>query len=93
MQQLSIAMVMDRTSIVRAIRPIQRDGLVESRKRGGRELTIALTRAGAARLKEARPHWTTAQAEFEERFGSRRMKALRSELFDLTDDQPGHTSE
>lgn len=86
MQQLSMAMVMDRTSIVRAIRPIQRDGLVESRKGGGRELTIALTNAGAARLKEARPHWATAQAEFEERFGSGRMKALRSELFDLTDD-------
>lgn len=86
MQQLSGAMVLDRTSIVRAITPMRRDGLLESRKDGGRELIIALTKAGVVRLKKARPYWITAQSEFEERFGSRRMTALRRELFDLTDD-------
>jgi DNA-binding MarR family transcriptional regulator len=86
MHQLSMAMVMDRTSIVRALKPMQRDGLLESRRDGGRESTIALMKAGVTRLKKARPYWATAQAEFEERFGSQRIRALRSELFDLTDD-------
>ena len=86
MHQLSMAMVMDRTSIVRALKPMQRDGLLESRRDGGRESTIALMKPGVARVKKARPYWITAQSEFEERFGSQRIRALRSELFDLTDD-------
>jgi DNA-binding MarR family transcriptional regulator len=85
MQQLSVAMVLDRTSIVRAIRPMQRDGLLETRKDGGRELTIVLTKPGAELRQKAYPLWVIAQSEFEERFGSERMKALRRELFDLTD--------
>ncbi|CAB3756544.1 MarR family winged helix-turn-helix transcriptional regulator [Paraburkholderia solisilvae] len=83
--QLSVAMVVDPGSIMQSIRLMQRDGLVASRTDSGRELTIALTASGAARLEIARVHWATAQSEFEQCFGSRRMKALRHELFDLTD--------
>jgi DNA-binding MarR family transcriptional regulator len=83
--QLSVAMVVDRRSIMPSVRLMQRDGLVESRTDAARELTIALTASGAARLEIARVHWATAQSEFEQRFGSRRMKALRHELCDLTD--------
>jgi DNA-binding MarR family transcriptional regulator len=86
-RQLSVALGMGRTSIVRAIRPMQRDGLLESRKDGGHhELTIALLKSGVARLNKAFPHWIKAQSEFEKRLGSQRVRALRRELFDLTDD-------
>lgn len=86
MLELSDAMVMDRTTLVRTIKPMQRDALVDSGKNGGRVLTVGITDAGIARLEVAHVHWTAAQGEFEERFGGERAQALRRELFALTDE-------
>ncbi|WP_118184272.1 MarR family winged helix-turn-helix transcriptional regulator [Paraburkholderia phosphatilytica] len=85
-QQIATAMVMDRTSAVRAIQPLQRDGLVDSRVEGRRAMTIGLTAAGSARLELAGAHWIAAQDEFEQRFGAARAEALRHELLDMTRD-------
>lgn len=86
MKELADAMVMERTSLVRAIQPLQRDGLVftEASRSNRRVLTVMLTSAGEERLVQAREHWYAAQQEFEERFGTQRAALLREELFDMT---------
>jgi DNA-binding MarR family transcriptional regulator len=79
---------MERTTLVRTIQPLRRNGLVSSEALGAdaRALTITLTPAGEARLKAGGEHWHAAQAEFEHRFGERRAAALRGELFAITRD-------
>jgi DNA-binding MarR family transcriptional regulator len=88
MKQMAEAMRMQRTTLVRTIQPLRRNGLVSSGARGtdGRAFSIALTAAGEERLKAGREHWYAAQAEFEKRFGEQRAAALRSELFAVTRD-------
>jgi DNA-binding MarR family transcriptional regulator len=83
---LGETMVMERTSLVRALKPLQRDGLVlaETIAEGSRALTFVLTRRGETVLKRAVTAWAAAQKEFEANFGKDRAKALRSELFSLT---------
>jgi DNA-binding MarR family transcriptional regulator len=92
MQQLATAMVMDRTSAVRAVQPLQRDGLVDSRIEGKRALTIGITEAGRACLEVARTHWAAAQDEFEQRFGVARAEALRHELLDMTREEAAESN-
>ena len=88
MADLADAMVMERTTLVRTIQPLRRNGLLLSEVHGAdaRALSIALTAAGEARLKAARQHWDAAQAEFEHRFGEERAAALRGELLAITRD-------
>jgi DNA-binding MarR family transcriptional regulator len=88
MKQLAEVMRMQRTTLVRTIQPLRRNGLVSSETLGAdaRALSIALTAAGEARLQAGRKHWYAAQAEFEDRFGEQRAAALRSELFAITSD-------
>nr|WP_245253789.1 MarR family winged helix-turn-helix transcriptional regulator [Paraburkholderia sp. LEh10] len=86
MKELADSMVMERTTLVRAIQPLQRDGLVytEASRSNRRVLTVMLTTAGEERLINACDHWFAAQTEFEQRFGSKRAADLRTELFDMT---------
>ena len=88
MKQIAEAMRMQRTTLVRTIQPLRRDGLVSSETLGAdaRALQILLTVAGEARLSAGRVHWHAAQAEFEHRFGEQRAAALRTELFAITRD-------
>ncbi|WP_345815971.1 MarR family winged helix-turn-helix transcriptional regulator [Paraburkholderia sp. PREW-6R] len=88
MRQLTEAMRMQRTSLVRTIQPLRRNGLVSSESLGAdaRALSISITDEGEARLSEGRKHWHAAQAEFEHKFGERRAAALRGELFAMTRD-------
>ena len=88
MKQMSDVMRMQRTTLVRTIQPLRRNGLVSSEALGaqGRALSIAITAAGEERFKAGREHWYAAQAEFEQRFGEQRAAALRSELFAITRD-------
>ncbi|MFC0577202.1 MarR family winged helix-turn-helix transcriptional regulator [Paraburkholderia solisilvae] len=86
MKELADGMVMERTTLVRAIQPLQRDGLVRGdvSEMDHRALKMHLTPAGLARLETASDHWYAAQDEFEQRFGKERAEALRQELFALT---------
>jgi DNA-binding MarR family transcriptional regulator len=88
MKQLAEAMRMQRTTLVRTIQPLRRNGLVSSETLGAdvRALSIALTAVGEERLQAGRKHWYAAQAEFEDRFGEQRAAALRTELFAITKD-------
>ncbi|MDR6491507.1 MarR family winged helix-turn-helix transcriptional regulator [Paraburkholderia sp. 22099] len=88
MKQLADTMCMQRTTLVRTIQPLRRNGLIASEALGAdvRTLSISLTSAGEELLQAGRQHWHAAQAEFEHRFGVQRAAALRSELFAIIRD-------
>jgi len=80
--KLADAMVMDRTTMGRAVRPLERDKLVaiSSTKEDGRVRTIRLTPSGEKRLALARTLWLKAQEEFETAYGVAAAAKLRSAL-------------
>jgi len=86
MLELADTMVMERTTLVRALKPLQRDGLVisEPSEHDGRTYLFSLSEAGKATYEQAALAWRAAQDEFESKFGRSRAKALRAELFNLT---------
>lgn len=86
MLDLADLMVMERTTLVRALKPLQRDGLVvsEPSEHDGRTFLFSLSDAGQRVFEQAATAWRAAQDEFEAKFGRARAKALRSELFNLT---------
>ncbi|WP_407945647.1 hypothetical protein [Paraburkholderia elongata] len=88
MAELAKAMVMDRTTLVRLLKPLLRRGLVATPPEGqsNRRLRVVLTRRGFAKLDEAAAHWATAQASFEHSFGQQQAAHLRNELFRMTSD-------
>jgi DNA-binding MarR family transcriptional regulator len=71
LRPLSDELVMDRTSLYRAIAPLVRDGLVATvaDRDDARARRASLTAAGRARIAEALPHWRAAQRAFIEGFG------------------------
>jgi DNA-binding MarR family transcriptional regulator len=84
---LADSMVMDRTTLVRALKPLQRDGYVGqmAAEHDARSHVFSLTQKGEHKLKEASSAWRTAQDEFETQFGKGRAASLRQELFNLTE--------
>ncbi|MGF6639475.1 MarR family winged helix-turn-helix transcriptional regulator [Paraburkholderia sp. MM6662-R1] len=86
MAELADAMVMERTTLVRAMKPLQRDGLVlaEAADHDKRTLLFSLTEKGETTFDQASVAWRAAQDEFEKKFGRARAKTLRTELFSIT---------
>lgn len=79
--ELAKSMVMDRTTLGRAIRPLERDKLlVIGTDDDGRKRRLRLTASGEARLKTAADKWRDAQKEFEMAFGVPEAAALRNIL-------------
>ncbi len=79
--ELARRLVMDRTTMGRALRPLQREGLVViGPGPDGRTRALHLTPKGRKRLAEAKPHWLRAQAEFEAAYGRDAAAALRRDL-------------
>lgn len=79
---LAEAMVADRTTLGRNIRPLQRDGLImiEASASDRRAKELRLTKTGTKRLDEARKAWSQAQMRFEHTFGAKRAANLRHML-------------
>lgn len=85
MAELARSMVMERTTLVRALRPLLRAALVVDAPQGReRRRRLSLTPEGRARLDVAHGYWRAAQDEFERRFGAQRAAWLRRELFRIT---------
>ena len=79
--ELAKSMVMDRTTLGRAIRPLQRDRLLTiAAGEDGRTRSLRLTATGEARLKAATPKWREAQKKFEMTFGASDAAGLRNAL-------------
>lgn len=85
MVELARALVMDRTTLLRAMKPLQREGLIgnASSDADPRQLVFSLSRAGERRLKQATPLWRRAQEEFESGVGPTEAARLRGALLGL----------
>jgi DNA-binding MarR family transcriptional regulator len=79
MKDLVEVLVMERTSVVRALQPLERDGLlaIGPHEEDARRNVVRLTDAGRRKLVEAMPVWQAAQEEFERRFGAELASQLR----------------
>ena len=85
MQDLADNLVMDRTALLRALKPLSQEGYVRQHPspEHARRLVLSLTAAGKAKVLEARPHWQRAQDEFEAQMGSEESQALRTILLSI----------
>jgi DNA-binding MarR family transcriptional regulator len=88
--ELAAMMVMDRTTTGRAIRPLERDGLIAiAPGRDERTRVVRLTQAGKERVKAAAAHWRAAQRQFEREYGSGDAAELRAALARVVSASPG----
>lgn len=81
-QALAADLVMDRTTLGRNMRPLERDGLlcVVADPADGRSRLLSVTPRGAALVDAAWPAWSAAQAGFEARYGAAPAAALHAAL-------------
>ncbi|WFU09760.1 MarR family winged helix-turn-helix transcriptional regulator [Rhizobium sp. CB3090] len=86
MNELAAAMLMDRTTLLRAVKPLQRQGLILSahETEESRRLMLELSPAGQSKIAEAAPFWQAAQEEYEAQVGQLHAKSLRSDFFNMT---------
>ena len=91
---LAERMVMDRTTLGRSIRPLEREGLIVTRtgERDRRSKEMHLTAAGAARVRAGVKAWAAAQERFEAEFGRKRASDLRTILRDVAASDLGASS-
>jgi len=85
MGELAKVLVMDRTTLLRAMKPLQREDLLKSTSsdEDPRQLVFSLSSAGERKLKQAIPLWTKAQEEFESGMGPGEAARLRGALLAL----------
>ena len=85
--ELAAELVVDRTTLGRNIRPLERDGLITitPRRTDRRIKELRLTATGDQRFNETRQAWVEAQRSFETGFGSERAAELRGLLHALVD--------
>ncbi|MDE2450476.1 MAG: winged helix-turn-helix transcriptional regulator [Gammaproteobacteria bacterium] len=88
MAELAKVLVMDRTTLLRAMKPLQREELLKSASSAAdpRQLVFSLSSAGERKLRQAIPLWTRAQEEFESSMGPGEAARLRSALLALAKD-------
>lgn len=85
MTDLAEVLVMDRTTLLRAMKPLQREDLLKSTSSSEdpRQLVFSLSPAGLRKLKQALPLWSKAQEEFEAEIGAGEAARLRRSLLAL----------
>ncbi len=82
---LAERLVMDRTTLTRNLRPLQRDGLVEvERGADQRQRVIRLTEQGRQVLAQAIPLWEKTQSAIVGYLGTGPWQALMGQLTELT---------
>jgi DNA-binding MarR family transcriptional regulator len=88
MGELARALVMDRGALAHNVKPLERDGLIETvaDPADRRNRLIALTRAARRKLVEAERSWARAQERFEASFGAKESAALRRALAIIASD-------
>lgn len=88
--EVARALVMDRTSVTRAIRPLEKLGLLRVARspHDARSKIIVLTRAGERTLRNAYPRWKRTTRRIRQVLGAARIDALRVELSALIAARP-----
>ena len=84
MAELSEWLGMERTTLLRNLRPLQRDGLVRA-KGGGRggHVELAITEKGRTALAKLLPAWRSAQRKVVAILGKERWSAIIRDLEDV----------
>ena len=78
-------MVMDRTSITRALAPLERDRLIYSRAGADKRIRIiSVTNKGRKLVESAEPKWRQAQEALMDTIGEDRWRAMSTVLRDTT---------
>ena len=81
MAELSDWLGMDRTTLVRNLQPLQRDGLVELGGGGrGKLVELAITAKGRNQMGKLTPAWRAAQSAVVKTLGEKRWSAVLSDL-------------
>lgn len=82
--ELSHLLDLDRTTLTRNLRIMEREGLVVvASGEDARSKTITVSAKGRSRLQEATPQWRSAQTKILKRFGRDRWGSLRAELQEM----------
>lgn len=73
---------MDRTTLTRNLKPLERDGLLAVNPVAGdrRSREVSLTRKGLERLERALPLWQEAQERVTQALGAERLKRMLNDL-------------
>ena len=81
-RNLAKALVMDRTTLTRNLKPLEKQGLlhVTLGKNDRREREVTLTGSGQAILEKALPLWRDVQKKFEKKLGQDRFERLLEDL-------------
>ena len=81
MAELSDWLGLERTSLVRNLRPLQRDGLVKAVGGGrGNRVELAITTKGRKQIQKLAPAWKSAQSAAVKTLGKKRWSAILSDL-------------
>ena len=81
MAELSDWLGMDRTTLVRNLRPLQRDGLVQVAGGGrGTRVELKITAKGRKQIEKLTPAWKSAQSALVKTLGEKRWSAIFSDL-------------
>lgn len=76
---LAARMGMDRTTLVRNLKPLEAAGWVRyGERRAGKRAALELSAAGRARLRAALPLWERAQNELDALLGTKRVAGLHA---------------
>jgi DNA-binding MarR family transcriptional regulator len=81
MAEVSDWLAMDRTTLVRNLRPLERDGLVKAQGKGrGNKVSLTLTAKGRETLQKFLPDWQLAQRKVIKTLGKERWKEILRDL-------------
>jgi DNA-binding MarR family transcriptional regulator len=81
MAELSECLGMDRTTLVRNLRPLQREGLAHASGGGhGRLVELSITDKGRKQIEKLTPAWKSAQSAAVKTLGAKRWSAILSDL-------------
>jgi DNA-binding MarR family transcriptional regulator len=81
MADLSGWLGMDRTTLLRNLQPLERDGLVKATGKGrGNKVSLQLTARGKSVLGKFTPAWRAAQRKVVKTLGAERWTAILSDL-------------
>lgn len=81
MAEVSDWLAMDRTTLVRNLRPLERDGLVKASGKGrGNKVSLTLTAKGREALQKFLPDWQLAQQKVIKTLGKQRWTEILRDL-------------
>ena len=79
-------MVIDRSTLTRNLKPLEKDGLlIVNPEQDRRAKKIVITRKGVTLLKKMTPAWESAQQELNRRIGSTKFGQVLEDMSDIVD--------